>query len=76
MEYASGADRVFLWDNSGVGARTDYNGVLLLHTALQQPLPSSQSDNIIRIELVLSEVKKNHTDININKKNVKQKQRL
>ncbi|XP_028176769.1 baculoviral IAP repeat-containing protein 6-like [Ostrinia furnacalis] len=55
VEYAPGADRVFLWDNSGVGARTDYNGVLLLHTALQRPLPSSQPDKIIRIELVLSE---------------------
>ncbi|XP_063387363.1 baculoviral IAP repeat-containing protein 6 [Cydia fagiglandana] len=55
VEYASGADRVFVWDSSGVGARTDYNGVLLLHTALQRPLPSSQPDKIIRIELVLSE---------------------
>ncbi|CAK1583350.1 unnamed protein product [Parnassius mnemosyne] len=55
VEYASGADRVFLWDSSGVGARTDYNGVLLLHTALQRPLPSTQPDNIIKIELVLSE---------------------
>lgn len=56
VEYASGADRVFVWDSSGVGARTDYNGVLLLRTALQRPLPSSQPDKIIRIELVLSEV--------------------
>ncbi|XP_047034012.1 baculoviral IAP repeat-containing protein 6 isoform X2 [Helicoverpa zea] len=55
VEYAPGADRVFVWDGSGVGARTDYNGVLLLHTALQRPLPSSQPDKIIRIELVLSE---------------------
>ncbi|XP_026725777.1 LOW QUALITY PROTEIN: baculoviral IAP repeat-containing protein 6-like [Trichoplusia ni] len=55
LEYAAGADRVFVWDSSGVGARTDYNGVLLLHTALQRPLPSSQPDKIIRIELVLSE---------------------
>uniref|UniRef100_A0A2A4K910 UBC core domain-containing protein n=1 Tax=Heliothis virescens TaxID=7102 RepID=A0A2A4K910_HELVI len=55
VEYAAGADRVFVWDRSGVGARTDYNGVLLLHTALQRPLPSSQPDKIIRIELVLSE---------------------
>ncbi|XP_050551225.1 baculoviral IAP repeat-containing protein 6 isoform X3 [Spodoptera frugiperda] len=55
VEYATGADRVFVWDSSGVGARTDYNGVLLLHTALQRPLPSSQPDKIIRIELVLSE---------------------
>ncbi|XP_075983137.1 BIR repeat containing ubiquitin-conjugating enzyme isoform X3 [Anticarsia gemmatalis] len=55
VEYASGADRVFVWDSSGVGARTDYNGVLLLHTALQRPLPSSQPDKSIRVELVLSE---------------------
>lgn len=56
VEYAAGADRVFIWDSSGVGARTDYNGVLLLHTALQRPLPSSQTDKSIRVELVLSEV--------------------
>ncbi|CAB3246353.1 unnamed protein product [Arctia plantaginis] len=55
VEYAAGADRVFIWDSSGVGARTDYNGVLLLHTALQRPLPSSQPDKSIRVELVLSE---------------------
>ncbi|RVE55239.1 hypothetical protein evm_000137 [Chilo suppressalis] len=55
VEYAAGADRVFVWDGSGVGARTDYNGVLLLHTALQRPLKSSKPDKIIRIELVLSE---------------------
>ncbi|CAH0728119.1 unnamed protein product, partial [Brenthis ino] len=55
VEYAPGADRVFVWDNSGIGARTDYNGVLLLHTALQRPLFSSQPDSQVRIELVLSE---------------------
>ncbi|XP_039757629.1 baculoviral IAP repeat-containing protein 6 isoform X2 [Pararge aegeria] len=56
VEYAPGADRVFLWDNSGVGARTDYNGVLLLHTALQRPVFPAQADNCkVRIELVLSE---------------------
>ncbi|CAH4031478.1 baculoviral IAP repeat-containing protein 6 isoform X1 [Pieris brassicae] len=55
VEYAAGADRVFVWDKSGVGARTDYNGVLLLHTALQRPLSMSQPDTPIRIELVLSE---------------------
>lgn len=56
MEYASGADRVFVWDSSGVGARTDYNGVLLLHTALQRPVCPSKSDSNVRLELVLSEV--------------------
>ncbi|XP_059058319.1 baculoviral IAP repeat-containing protein 6 [Achroia grisella] len=55
VEYAPAADRVFVWDSSGVSSRSDYNGVLLLHTALQRPLPSSQLDKIIRIELVLSE---------------------
>ncbi|XP_047537096.1 baculoviral IAP repeat-containing protein 6 [Vanessa atalanta] len=55
VEYASGADRVFVWDSSGIGARTDYNGVLLLHTALQRPLFSSQPDSHVKIELVLSE---------------------
>lgn len=56
VEYASGADRVFVWDSSGIGARTDYNGVLLLHTALQRPLPISHTEKNIKIELVLSEV--------------------
>ncbi|XP_013170740.1 PREDICTED: baculoviral IAP repeat-containing protein 6 isoform X4 [Papilio xuthus] len=55
VEYASGADRVLLWDRSGVGARTDYNGVLLLHTALQRRLPSPQPETVVKIELVLSE---------------------
>ncbi|XP_037876101.1 survivin-1 isoform X3 [Bombyx mori] len=55
VEYASGADRVFVWDSSGIGARTDYNGVLLLHTALQRPLPISHTEKNIKIELVLSE---------------------
>ncbi|XP_069360568.1 baculoviral IAP repeat-containing protein 6 isoform X2 [Maniola hyperantus] len=56
VEYASGADRVFVWDSSGVGARTDYNGVLLLNTALQRPVFHKQTDNFeVRIELVLSE---------------------
>lgn len=54
--YAPGADRVFVWDRTGVGARTDYNGVLLLHTALQRPLSLMQADHFIKIELVLSEV--------------------
>lgn len=56
IEYASGADRLFVWDSSGISARTDYNGVLLLHTALQQPLPSAYPDKVIYLELVLSEV--------------------
>lgn len=56
VEYVPGTDRVFVWDSSGVGARTDYNGVLLLHTALQRPLPSAHVDRSIRLELVLSEV--------------------
>ncbi|KAL4711749.1 hypothetical protein ACJJTC_015815 [Scirpophaga incertulas] len=55
VEYAAGADRVFVWDSNGIGARTDYNGVLLLHTALQRPLTSCQPDRKICIELVLSE---------------------
>lgn len=56
VEYAPGADRVFFWDISGIGARTDYNGVLLLHTALQRPIYSSEPDSLVRVELVLSEV--------------------
>ncbi|XP_052743953.1 baculoviral IAP repeat-containing protein 6 isoform X2 [Bicyclus anynana] len=55
VEYASGSDRVFLWDASGVGARTDYNGVLLLHTALQLPVFPAEDNCKVKIELVLSE---------------------
>lgn len=58
VEYAPGADRVVVWDSTGVGARTDYNGVLLLHTALQRPVLPAQADNCeVKIELVLSEVR-------------------
>ncbi|GBP88983.1 Baculoviral IAP repeat-containing protein 6, partial [Eumeta japonica] len=55
IKYVPGADRIFLWNQHGVCARTDYNGVLLLNTALQLPLTSSQTDSPIKIELVLSE---------------------
>ncbi|CAK1549545.1 unnamed protein product [Leptosia nina] len=56
VEYVSGADRVFVWDCSAIGARTDYNGVLLLHTALQRSLvPSQPQDSLVQMELVLSE---------------------
>lgn len=56
VEYAEGSDRVFVWDRAAIGARTDYNGVLLLHTALQKPLLTNQPESPIEIELVLSEV--------------------
>lgn len=55
IDYVPAADKVIFWDSSGIGARSDYNGVLLLHAALQQPLPSTQADQTIKLELVLSE---------------------
>ncbi|XP_072930156.1 dual E2 ubiquitin-conjugating enzyme/E3 ubiquitin-protein ligase BIRC6 isoform X2 [Epargyreus clarus] len=55
VEYVPGADRVLLWDQGGVSARNDYNGVLLLHTALQRPIHPLKPDQVIKIELVLSE---------------------
>lgn len=46
-------DKILFWDNLNLGLRSDYNGVLLLDTILQPPL--SNTDNVIKIELLLSE---------------------
>lgn len=40
-------------DGHGIGVRSDYNGVLLLDTILQTPV--SRSEDIIKLELLLSE---------------------
>lgn len=56
IQYLPGSDRIVFWDNNGLGVRSDYNGVLLLHTVLQQPLKPSNPDQIVKIELFLSEV--------------------
>lgn len=52
--YMAGHDKILFVDERGVGVRTDYNGVLLLDTILQTPV--SKSDDIVRVELLISEV--------------------
>jgi len=41
-------------DGKGIGVRKDYNGVLLLDTILQTPV--SKPDDVVKLELLLSEV--------------------
>ncbi|XP_066597963.1 baculoviral IAP repeat-containing protein 6 isoform X2 [Prorops nasuta] len=48
-----GIDKVLYTDGRGIGIRSDYNGVLLLETILQTPV--SRSEDIIKVELLLSE---------------------
>ncbi|XP_034941309.1 baculoviral IAP repeat-containing protein 6 isoform X2 [Chelonus insularis] len=48
-----GVDKVLYTDGRGIGVRSDYNGVLLLDTILQTPV--SRSEDIIKLELLLSE---------------------
>lgn len=50
---AEGIDKVLYTDGRGIGVRSDYNGVLLLDTILQTPV--SCSEDIIKLELLLSE---------------------
>lgn len=50
---AEGVDKVLYTDGYGIGVRSDYNGVLLLDTILQTPV--SRSEDIIKLELLLSE---------------------
>ncbi|XP_015597939.1 baculoviral IAP repeat-containing protein 6 isoform X3 [Cephus cinctus] len=50
---AEGVDKVLYTDGKGIGIRSDYNGVLLLDTILQTPV--SRSEDIIKLELLLSE---------------------
>lgn len=52
-KYLAEHDKILFWDNSNLGLRSDYNGVLLLDTILQAPL--TNTDNVIKIELLLSE---------------------
>ncbi|XP_067616443.1 baculoviral IAP repeat-containing protein 6 isoform X2 [Eurosta solidaginis] len=46
-------EKVLLWDGQKIGFRGDYNGVLLLDTILQPPI--LQNDDLIKLELLLSE---------------------
>ncbi|XP_036324883.1 baculoviral IAP repeat-containing protein 6 isoform X2 [Rhagoletis pomonella] len=46
-------EKVLLWDGQVLGLRGDYNGVLLLDTILQPPI--LQNDDLIKLELLLSE---------------------
>ncbi|XP_066259454.1 baculoviral IAP repeat-containing protein 6-like [Euwallacea similis] len=46
-------DRVLFCDGQAIGVRTDYNGVLLLDSALQKILTDSKEN--VKIELLLSE---------------------
>lgn len=46
-------EKILFWDNRNLGLRGDYNGVLLLDTILQTPVP--QNDDIVRLEMLLSE---------------------
>lgn len=50
---ADGVDKILYTDGRGIGVRSDYNGVLLLDTILQTPV--SRSEDIIKLELLLSE---------------------
>ncbi|KAL6430648.1 hypothetical protein ACFW04_006912 [Cataglyphis niger] len=50
---SDGIDKVLYTDGQGIGIRSDYNGVLLLDTILQTPV--TKSENIIKLELLLSE---------------------
>nr|XP_014092668.2 baculoviral IAP repeat-containing protein 6 isoform X3 [Bactrocera oleae] len=46
-------EKILLWDGQNLGFRGDYNGVLLLDTILQPPI--LQNDDLIKLELLLSE---------------------
>ncbi|XP_044597131.1 baculoviral IAP repeat-containing protein 6 isoform X2 [Cotesia glomerata] len=50
---ADGVDKILYTNGKGIGVRSDYNGVLLLDTILQTPV--SRSEDIIKLELLLSE---------------------
>lgn len=52
---ADGVGKVLYTDGQGIGIRSDYNGVLLLDTILQTPI--TKSEDIIKLELLLSEAK-------------------
>lgn len=46
-------EKILLTDGHVIGFRGDYNGVLLLDTVLQTPVPNN--DDCIRLEMLLSE---------------------
>lgn len=46
-------EKIIITDGQVIGFRGDYNGVLLLDTVLQTPIP--HNDDPIRIEMLLSE---------------------
>lgn len=46
-------EKIIITDGHVIGFRGDYNGVLLLDTVLQTPIP--HNDDLIRIEMLLSE---------------------
>lgn len=52
-KYLSEHDKVLFWNDKNLGLRSDYNGVLLLDTILQAPI--ANTDNCVKIELLLSE---------------------
>lgn len=52
-KYLTEHDKVLFWNDKSMGLRSDYNGVLLLDTILQAPI--NNTDNGIKIELLLSE---------------------
>ncbi|KAG5670331.1 hypothetical protein PVAND_000606 [Polypedilum vanderplanki] len=53
-KYLTDHDKILFWNNNNLGLRSIYpTGVLLLDTILQAPLNST--DNIVRIEILLSE---------------------
>lgn len=52
-KYLTDYDKVLFWNNTNMGLRCDYNGVLLLDTILQTPIINT--DNPVKVELLLSE---------------------
>lgn len=50
---ADGVDKILYTDGYRIGARSDYNGVLLLDTILQSRV--FRSEDVVKIELLLSE---------------------
>jgi baculoviral IAP repeat-containing protein 6 len=53
-KYLSDHDKILFWNDQNLGLRSVYpTGVLLLDTILQAPLTST--DNIVKIEILLSE---------------------
>ena len=53
--YLQGKDKVLLTDGLSVSVRKDLNGILLLDSALQSSV--SKTEDVVRIELPLPEVK-------------------